>query len=70
MGDYRQANWSGIFYSFLAGAAVGATLGLLFAPVSGKEAREAIANQFDELKEKLKKLEEKIRKGKSSDDEL
>jgi len=45
---------------FVAGGLVGAGLALLFAPVSGKEAREAIGNKYDELKEKLKRMEEKV----------
>jgi gas vesicle protein len=47
---------------FVAGGLVGAGLALLFAPVSGKEAREAIGNKYDELKEKLKRMEEKVTK--------
>jgi len=45
---------------FFAGAAVGAALGILFAPASGKEVRESIANKVDALKEQIKKLHEKI----------
>ena len=33
-----------------------------FAPVTGKEARHTIVQQFDELKEKLKELEKKLYK--------
>jgi len=51
-----------MIYSFFGGIMLGASLALLFAPVSGREARTAIANEFDELKEKLIKLEEKLHK--------
>ncbi len=45
---------------FVAGGLIGAGLALLFAPVSGKEARQAIGNKYDELKDKLKRMEEKV----------
>ena len=51
-----------MIYSFFGGIMLGAGLALLFAPVSGREARSAIANEFDELKEKLINLEEKLHK--------
>ncbi len=51
------------FLSFLAGTVVGATLGILFAPKSGKETRqdikEAFQNVGDEVKEKAAKVSEK-----------
>ena len=51
-----------MIYSFFGGMMLGAGLALLFAPVSGREARTVIANEFDELKEKLINLEEKLHK--------
>ncbi len=62
----------GIF-GFLAGAAVGATLGILFAPRSGKETRERIAKRVNHAKDDLDELIENGRaewskaKGKASD---
>ncbi len=47
---------------FIAGGLIGAGIALLFAPVSGKEAREAIGNKYDDLKDKLKRMEEKVTK--------
>lgn len=46
--------------AFFAGALLGAGLALLFAPVTGKEARQTIVNQYEELKEKIKELEKKL----------
>ncbi|HRF79218.1 MAG TPA: YtxH domain-containing protein [Flavobacteriales bacterium] len=62
----------GIF-GFLAGAAVGATLGILFAPRSGKETRERLVRRANDAKDDLDELIEKGReewakaKGKASD---
>ena len=41
---------------FLAGAAVGAGLGILFAPKSGKETRADIKKKIDEVLEQVKTL--------------
>ena len=51
---------SGI-YGFLAGAAVGTVLGILFAPASGKETRERIANKVRGSKVDLDDMIEKGR---------
>jgi gas vesicle protein len=51
--------------AFFTGALLGTGLALLFAPVTGKEARNTIAHQFEELKEKIKKLEKKLHKADS-----
>ena len=42
---------------FLAGAAIGVGLGVLFAPKSGAETRKDLAKKFDELMVKVKELD-------------
>ena len=42
---------------FLAGAALGASLGILFAPKSGKETREDISKKLKEIIEQVKEID-------------
>jgi len=48
-----------ILAAFLAGAAAGASLGILFAPEKGEQTRESIKGSFDELTGKAKEAYEK-----------
>jgi len=54
-----------VLVSFVAGAAVGAVLALLYAPKSGQEMRENIADltedAVDKIKEYAKEAQEKIK---------
>lgn len=54
-----------VFVSFVAGAAIGAGLALLYAPKSGSEMRETIADftedAVDKIKEYTKEAQEKIK---------
>lgn len=54
-----------VLVSFMAGAAIGAGLALLFAPKSGSEMRETIADfaedAVDRIKEYSKEAQEKIK---------
>lgn len=50
-----------IVLSFIAGAAVGATAALLFAPRSGRETRQKIAEFGYEMKDKISELPEQIK---------
>jgi gas vesicle protein len=42
------------FVSFLSGIAVGAVLGILYAPDTGKNTRERLSNQLDQYLRKLR----------------
>jgi len=57
----NECNSKGIVISFLAGALVGATAALLFAPRSGRETREKIAEFGSDLKEKISDLPEHLK---------
>lgn len=45
------------FGKFIAGAAIGVGLGILFAPKSGEETRKELKEKFDELVQKVKELD-------------
>ena len=47
---------SDAFIAFLSGAAVGAVLGILYAPDSGKNTREKLSFKLDKYKVKLQEL--------------
>jgi gas vesicle protein len=53
MSEERCCNGSGgVFLAFLAGGLIGAGLALLYAPVSGKEARERITGLAEDYRKK------------------
>jgi gas vesicle protein len=45
------------FGKFLAGAAIGVGLGVLFAPKAGSETRKELKQKFDELVKKIKEID-------------
>ncbi len=47
-----SCNAGGVFVAFLAGGLIGAGLALLYAPVSGKEARVKIGDALEDIKKK------------------
>lgn len=65
MSDERGVCAGTVLASFVAGAAVGAVLALLYAPKSGEEMRENIADltedAVDKIKEYAKEAQEKIK---------
>lgn len=65
---------STVLVSFLAGAALGAGLALLYAPKSGRETREQIADLADDaacrIKEYTRDAQEKIREALDDGKEL
>jgi gas vesicle protein len=66
MANDEQGSSAGtVFLSFLAGAAVGAGLALLYAPKTGKELREKISDLTDDavgkIKEYASEAQEKIK---------
>jgi len=65
MAENNHSCVSGMISAFFTGALVGASLALIFAPVTGKEARQTLAHQYKELKEKIKELEKKMHKSNS-----
>lgn len=52
MSEERGYGAGGLFVAFLAGGLIGAGLALLFAPVSGKEARQKIGDLAGDLRKK------------------
>lgn len=65
MSEERGVCAGTVLASFVAGAAVGAALALLYAPKSGQEMRENIADltedAVDKIKEYAKEAQEKIK---------
>ena len=65
MSDERGISAGTVLVSFVAGAAVGAGLALLYAPKSGREMRETIADltedAVDKIKEYAKDAQDKIK---------
>lgn len=65
MSDEKGICAGTVLVSFVAGAAVGAGLALLYAPKSGKEMRETIADltedAVDKIKEYAKDAQDKIK---------
>ncbi|OGQ97689.1 MAG: hypothetical protein A2521_01930 [Deltaproteobacteria bacterium RIFOXYD12_FULL_57_12] len=60
--DRNDCSQTGVvFLSFLTGAMVGATAALLFAPRSGKDTREKIAEFGTEIKGKINELPEQLK---------
>jgi gas vesicle protein len=62
MGDMRDNHFWDSLLTFMAGAATGFIVGILFAPASGKETRKKIKDQAAKTGEAAKEGYEKIAK--------
>ncbi|PWJ36103.1 YtxH domain-containing protein [Sediminitomix flava] len=51
-----KKNTGSTLLAFLAGAAVGAVVGVLYAPEEGKSTRDKLSYQLDKYKEKLQQM--------------
>ena len=56
--DYRGPGPGSILFAFLLGGAIGALIGILFAPKSGKETREVIVDKSQEYYDQGKEMYE------------
>jgi len=56
MSEERGYGAGGLFVAFLAGGLIGAGLALLYAPVSGKEARKKIGDLAGDVKKRAEGL--------------
>ena len=50
------AKFGKFFFTFAAGAAVGAAAGLLFAPKTGKKLQKELKEGFEDFSDKVRKL--------------
>ncbi|HUT07735.1 MAG TPA: YtxH domain-containing protein [Candidatus Latescibacteria bacterium] len=62
MGDNKDSHFWDSLLTFMAGAATGFIVGILFAPASGKETRKKIKDQAAKTGEVAKESYEKIAK--------
>jgi len=62
MSENRESHFTDTLVTFLAGAAAGFILGILFAPASGKETRKKIKDQAAKTGEMAMESYEKIAK--------
>ena len=70
MPSYKSTDTSGAVVALLAGLAVGAVLGVLFAPDSGKKTRERISDKAldtaDNIKDGFHSIKERVATGKDT----
>lgn len=60
-----MSNNSNSWIAFIAGASIGAAIGILFAPDTGKNTRDRLSYQLSKYKEELEKLINDLRDGKN-----
>lgn len=56
-----MSNQGNSFWPFIGGMAIGALLGILFAPAKGEETREKVADAARDLRERVKQKAEDLR---------
>jgi gas vesicle protein len=60
-----MSNNSNSWIAFIAGASIGAAIGILFAPDTGKNTRDRLSYQLSKYSEELEKLINDLRDGKN-----
>jgi gas vesicle protein len=60
-----MSNNSNSWIAFIAGASIGAAIGILFAPDTGKNTRDRLSYQLSKYSEELEKLINDLRGGKN-----
>ncbi|WP_194972792.1 YtxH domain-containing protein [Aquiflexum lacus] len=60
-----MSNNSNSWIAFIAGASIGAAIGILFAPDTGKNTRDRLSYQLSKYSEELEKLINDLREGKN-----
>jgi gas vesicle protein len=58
-----MSNKNSAFLAFVAGAAVGAALGILYAPDKGKNTRDKLSFQLEKYRERLKEYLDELMNG-------
>ena len=59
-----MSNKNSAFFAFLAGAAVGAALGILYAPDKGENTRAKLSFELEKYRERLKEYIDQLMNGK------
>ncbi|AKG53127.1 hypothetical protein DGWBC_0443 [Dehalogenimonas sp. WBC-2] len=56
-----NSNWGGVVLGIIAGAAIGAGIGMLYAPQSGRKTRRDLQKQAGELKKKAEHFSDVVK---------
>ena len=58
----KKTNVTGILFAFVGGVIAGATVALLFAPMTGKKLQKKVSNVADKVVDKVDDLQDKVRR--------